>query len=97
MWVESITFTPTGKNLKIKLKVVSPEPVRSARVTLELERDGTLVSEFSGFTNSTGEVMYRLRRAANGEYLATITMLTHSQYVWDKSKGVILEGYMLNR
>jgi thermitase len=97
MWVESITFTPNGKHLTITVKVVNPEPVRKARVMLELTKDGTLVAEFSGLTNRAGEVTLRWRHAANGEYLATITMLTHKLYVWEESKDAIPGTYTLSR
>jgi hypothetical protein len=87
MWIESITFTPSGKHLAITVKVVNPDPVKKAQVNLELVKDGTLVSTFSGLTNKAGEVTFRYRHAANGEYRARIIQLTHKQYVGDDVMG----------
>ena len=96
MWVESITFTPAGRNLKIKVKVVNPQPVPEARVTLELAGEGVPVTRFSGLTNSSGEIIFMWKKATSGEYLATVTSLTQSQYTWDESKGVVSESYTVN-
>jgi len=97
MWVESITFTSNRKHLAITVKVINPEPVKKAKVALELMKDGAVVSEFSGSTSRTGEVIFRLRNAAGGEYMATVTVLSHKLYVWDDSESVNLVTYTLSR
>ena len=97
MWVESITFTPGNKQLTITVKVINPEPVKKAVVVLELMQDGAVVSEFSGSTGPTGEITFRLRNAAGGEYMATVTVLSHKLYVWDDSESVNLVTYTLSR
>jgi len=96
MWAESITFSPTGSELQIKVKVVNSEPVRGARVRLNLKQDGRTIYNGYGSTNSAGEASYRWRRATGGEYLATITYLRHSQYTWDESQGVTSASYTLD-
>lgn len=68
MWVESITFTPTGSELQIKVKVVNPEPVRSAMVRLNLKKDGKSIWNAYSITNSAGEATFRWPRATEGEY-----------------------------
>ena len=89
MWVESIIFTPSGQHLMITVKVINPDPVKKAQVNLELVKDGTLVSTFSGLTNNAGEVTFRYLHAANGEYLARIIQVTHPDYVWDDGIGAM--------
>jgi hypothetical protein len=95
MWVDSITFTPTGSELQIKVKVVNSEPVTGAMVRLNLKQNGRSIWNAYGITNSAGEVTFRWRRATGGEYLATLTYLKHSQYTWDKSQGVASASYTL--
>jgi thermitase len=97
MWVESMTFTPGNKHLSIKVKVVNPEPVKKAKVALELMKDGAVVSEFSGSTNKAGEISFRLRNATGGQYIATVTVLSHKLYVWDDSESVNPVTYTLSR
>jgi len=81
--------------LSIKVKVVNPEPVAGAAVNLKLQFNGWNTGTFSGSTNSLGEVTFHTRGASKGEYLATVTSLTHQQYLWDKSKGVTSAWYTL--
>jgi len=95
MWVESITFIPTGSELQIKVKVVNPEPVRGAMVRLNLKQNGRSIYNGYGSSNSAGEATYRWPRATGGEYLATVTYLRHSQYTWDESQGVTSASYTL--
>jgi len=97
MWVESITFTSNRKHLAIMVEVINPEPVKKAQVTLELMKDGAVVSEFSGSTGPSGEITFRLRNAAGGEYRATVTVLSHKLYVWDDSESVNPVTYTLSR
>jgi len=97
MWVESITFTPGNKHLAITVKVVNPKPVKKATVALELMKDEIVVSELSGSTSPAGEVTFRLRNAAGGEYMATMTVLSHRLYVWDDSESVNPVTYTLSR
>jgi len=97
MWVDSITFTSNRKHLTITVKVVNSEPVKKAIVAMELMKDGAVVSEFSGSTGPAGEITFRLRNAAGGEYLATVAMVTHKLYVWDDSESVNTVTYTLSR
>jgi len=97
MWVESITFIPGNKHLAITVKVVNPEPVKKATVALELMKDGIVVSELSGSTSIAGEITFRLRNAAGGEYMATMTVLSHRLYVWDDNESMNPVTYTLSR
>jgi len=97
MWVDNINFTYNSRHLAITVKVANPDPVKKALVTLELMKDGAVVSGFSGSTGPTGEITFRLRNATGGEYRATITALRHNQYVWDNSASVNPVIYTLSR
>ncbi len=69
------------------VRVVNPDPVKRARVALELERNGSPVDELSGATNRAGEVVFRLQRANAGSYTATVTSLSHSDSTWDEIRA----------
>ncbi len=97
MWVDSISFMSSRKHLAITVKVINPQPVKKATVALELMKDGAIVSAFSGSTNPAGEITFRLRNAAGGEYVATVTVLSHKQYVWDTSESVNPVTYTFSR
>ena len=97
MWVESVSLTPGKRHLSITVKVTNHEPVHKVEVTLELMKDGAAVSEFSGSTNKAGEISFRLRNASDGEYIATITALSHKSYVWNESESVNTSAYTLSR
>ena len=96
MWVERIDIAPLIKsNVAINVKVVTPDPLKKAQVTLEvkLSRDGTVVAGFSGFTNSAGEASFRFRPTDGEGYVMTVTKLTHNLYLWDQSKSVNSTSY----
>jgi len=97
MWVENVSLTPGRRHLSITVKVTNLEPVHKAEVTLELIKDGAVVFEFSGSTNKAGEISFRLRNATGGEYMATVTALSHKSYIWDESEGVNQSAYTLSR
>ena len=93
MWVEGITFTPVGPELQIKVSVVNTGPVEGARVRLNLKQNGKSVWNSYAITGSDGEATYRWPQAAGGEYLATVSRLTHSQYTWDEGRGISSASY----
>jgi len=74
---------------------VNPGPVAGARLVLTLKLNGGTIWRAFGITSSAGEVTYHWRSPADGEYLATVIYLSHSQYLWDRSKGVISASYKL--
>jgi hypothetical protein len=96
MWVERINVVPSGKNnVAINVKVVTPDPLKKAQVTLEvkLSKDGTVAADYSGSTNNVGEISFRFRPIDNEGYVMTITELTHGLYLWDQSKSVSSASY----
>lgn len=97
MWVDSILFKVTGNNLRLNIKVAEESgAVTGAQVKIALVRDGSQVWNFSGTTDSSGMVSFRVSKAPAGNYLATVTGLSASGYEWDTSQGIISTGYTIN-
>jgi len=95
MWVDGITFAPSGSYLYIKVKVVNPLPLASAQVTLRLQIGSSFVSA-TRTTGSNGETTFRLYPAKPGvTYVATVTSLVRSRYAWDSTKGVTSAAYTM--
>jgi len=98
MWVGEISIAPYAKDLGITVKVLSQEPVKKALVTLELRRNGALVSVSQGYTNPFGEVLFRERQADVGIYQAIVTDIKYQSYIWDKDRGITSSaGYVLQK
>jgi len=98
MWVGGISIAPYAKDLGITVKVLSQEPVKKALVTLELRRNGALVSVSQGYTNPFGEVLFRERQADVGIYQAIVTDIKFQSYIWDKDRGITSSaGYVLQK
>jgi len=95
MWVDRITFSASGAELQIKVKVVNPGPVAGARVRLNLKQNERSSWTSYGITDSAGEVTYRWPQATGGECLAAVTYLGHNEYTWDESQGVTSVSYSL--
>jgi inhibitor of cysteine peptidase len=94
MYVESIGFTVNGNNLVIKVRVASNAgAVSGAGVALTAARLGGASWRFSGLTDSSGTASFTIRKAAAGDYTATVTSLTLSGYVWDSAQGVTSASY----
>ena len=98
MWVDTIRFNRCGKNLFIEVRVVTASGgVSNANVDLRLECSNGDAWSFSGTTDSSGLVKFRLGKAPAGSYWATVTSLTCSGFVWDASEGVTAASYTLGR
>jgi len=96
MWVESITFRLTGKNLNISVKVVSDTgALAGASVGLTVSNAGQSWY-FNGVTDSSGGVSLTINKAPAGTYVATVTSLTAEGYAWDASQGVTSASYTLS-
>lgn len=98
MWVESITFAPIQCDgyviLRITAKVLAPAPLKNVKVYLNL-RHGDQSCNLWTNTNILGEADFLLQRASDGNYVATVTDLTYSNYAWDKGRGVVSASYTL--
>ena len=94
MWVDSINFRVTGKNLRFEIKIVSDSgAVTNAQVTTKLEGSAGQSWTFSGTTDNYGVASFTLQKAPAGNYVATVTSLTASGYFWNKAKGVNSASY----
>ncbi len=58
-------------------------PVRRARVSIDLFRDGSPVDSYSGLTDAQGKVTFKHKKAASGTYTSVVTDVTASGYTWD--------------
>jgi hypothetical protein len=97
MWVDSIRFIKSGKNLIIEVKVVTASGVfHREKVGLRLECSNGKVWSFSSTTNTAGLVRFNVSRAPVGSYLATVNSLICSGFIWDKSKGITSANYALS-
>jgi thermitase len=95
MWVDSINFTPGGSYLYITVKVVNPQLVVSAQVSLRLQVGNYSVSATKS-TDSNGEVMFRVYPAVVGTtYTTTITGLVGSGYTWESTRGINSASYTM--
>jgi hypothetical protein len=96
MWVNSIRFIKNGIGLLIEVKVVTAGGVLSgAKVGLRLQCSNGKVWSFSGTTNTAGLVRFKASNTPVGSYLATVTSLTCSGFMWDTSTGINSASYAL--
>ena len=96
MWVASIVFRVTGRNLRLDIKVASGSgAVAGAQVQVKLVRDGSQSWTLSGTTDSSGMVSLTVPKAPAGNYVATVTGLTATGYDWDNAQGVTSASYTI--
>ena len=93
MWVESISFEPSGSDLAIEFKVLNPSPVYRAWLAVEIKRNGMILARTSGYTDSLGEFTYWVRSAPTGYYSVKVYSVRHTSYTWDTTKGVSTASY----
>jgi thermitase len=95
IWVQSIDFGTTGKNLRLNIDVVSASgPVAGVQVAVQLT-NGVQNWNFTGTTDSLGTASFVVTRAPGGSYVASITAITATGYTWDTTQGVTSASYAL--
>ena len=95
LWVQSIVFGVTRKNLCLNVGVVSESgAVAGAQVAVQLT-NGVQNWHFTGTTDTSGTTSFVLTRAPAGTYTATVTALTLAGYTWDTTQGVTSASYTL--
>jgi thermitase len=93
MWVDSITFGVTGKNLRLSLNVVSENgAVCGAQVAVQLT-NGVQNWNFSGTTDTAGLVNFTVTKAPAGNYAVSVAGVTVAGYTWDTTQGVLSATY----
>jgi thermitase len=97
LWVQSITFGVTRKNLCLNVKVVSDSgAVAGAQVAVQLT-NGVQNWNFTGTTDSSGTASFVVTRALTGYYVASVTAITMAGYTWDTTQGVTSATYALKK
>ncbi len=98
MWVDTIRFNRCGTNLFIEVRVVTASGgVSGARIGLSVECSNGEAWSFSGTTDTSGLVRFKLGKAPAGSYWATVISLTCSGFVWDVGNGVTTASYTVGR
>jgi thermitase len=93
MWVDSLTFGMTGRNLRLYLGVVGESgAVAGAQVVVHLI-SGVQNWSFSGTTDTTGLVSFVVNKPPAGNYVALITDAIAAGYVWDTTQGSTSASY----
>jgi thermitase len=97
LWVQSITFGVTRKNLCLNVKVVSDSgAVAGAQVAVQLT-NGVQNWNFTGTTDSSGTASFVVTRALTGYYVASVTAINMAGYTWDTTQGVTSATYALKK
>jgi thermitase len=95
LWVQSIVFGVTGRNLRLSIKVVGESGVvAGAQVAAQLT-NGAQNWNLVGTTDSSGIASFVVAKAPAGSYVASVTTLTLVGYTWDSTQGVTSAGYTL--
>lgn len=95
----SISTKKTGRFTDIAITVrVNSEgtPVSQALVELALTRTEGGAWFFSGVTDSAGSVTFTLKKAASGNYLATLQSLSKDNFYWDQKGSTLSEPIIVN-
>jgi thermitase len=97
LWVQSIPFGVTGKNLCLNAKVVSESgAVAGVQVAVQLT-NGAQNWNFTGTTDSSGATSFVVTKAPTGSYVASVTAITLAGYTWDTTQGVTSAAYTVTR
>jgi thermitase len=95
MWVESITFKVSGRNLNVMVKTVSDgQALAGASVGLTVTNGGQNWW-FQGVTDASSSVTFTIAKAPAGTYEAKVSSLSAAGYEWDASLGVTSASYTL--
>ena len=97
LWVNSISLGMTGKNLRLNVKITSESSaVAGAQVKAQIiGSDGTVLN-FTGNTDTYGNVVFTFSKPPAGTYTATVTNVSATGYIWDSTKGTNTTTYTIN-
>jgi hypothetical protein len=87
MYVSDISWMETGPHIKAIVTIMytdgsTTSVVSGAYVEFSMTH-GTTTNDYSGTTDSNGEVVIQWKRAPSGTFTGEVTTLTHSSYTWD--------------
>jgi thermitase len=95
LWVQSIAFGMSGKNLRLTVKVVSKSgAVAGAQVAVGLT-NGVQNWNFSGTTDTAGLVTFMVSKPPAGTYVASIADVGATGYIRDTTQGMLSATYVL--
>lgn len=98
MGAADITFAYVRRGTRIDLQITVTiqdgvdAPVPGASVNMTLVRSTSTLS-FSGVTGANGQVVFTAKKLPTGTYIATVTSVSCSGYVWDGN--AISESYIV--
>jgi thermitase len=97
LWVQSIAFSVTGKNLRLNINVVSASgTVAGVQVAVQLT-NGVRNWNFTGTTDSLGTASFVVTKAPAGSYVASVMAITATGYTWDTTQGVTSASYTIKK
>jgi thermitase len=95
MWVNSLQFKPNGTNLRVTTNIAGDTGVvPGASVSLKVINDKGKTWNFSGKTDTYGNVTFTISKATSGTYTASTTGLIASGYTWTTIKGTNSSSYI---
>jgi thermitase len=95
LWVQSIAFGMTGKNLRLNIGVASANgAVAGAQVAVQLT-NGAQNWSLRGTTDMGGLVSFTISKPPAGSYVAMVMDVTATGYTWDSTQGVTSASYTL--
>lgn len=97
LWVDSMTIKMTGKIMRLSVNVIGESgAIAGAEVKAQITDNNGKVWDFSGITDSAGNVVFTISKPDSGTYTATIVDVTAPNYTWDSSKGITTINYTIN-
>jgi thermitase len=95
LWVQSIAFGMTGKNLRLNIGVASANgAVAGAQVAVQLT-NGAQNWSLRGTTDMGGLVSFTISKPPAGSYVAMVMDVTATGYTWDSTQGATSASYTL--
>jgi thermitase len=97
LWVQSIIFGLTSRNLRLSVNVVDQSGVvAGAQVTVQLT-NGAQNWNFCGTTDSAGTASFVVTKAPVCSYVASITGIDMAGYTWDSTQGITSASYTVKK
>ncbi len=94
LWVNNLNLGMTGKNLRLDIKVTGEKgAIAGAQVNATIAGNDGQTWIFSGVTDSSGVVSFTLLKPADGSYVARVTGVSATGYIWDTAQGLTETSY----
>jgi thermitase len=97
LWVQSIDFQLTARNLYVRVRVVDKiGGAAGAKVAVQLT-NGSQNWNLTATTDSLGIASFGVTKAPSSSYVASITVITLAGYTWDETQGVTSGSYVAKK